>query len=233
MVAMEHNLIGVGLYTPADACRLSGIPAPKLTRWLRGYTVGHRKHAPLWTSQIDLGDGHTYLGFRDLMEARVANKFIELGISPQRIRAAIALAQTMVGEQRPLSTNKFRTDGQTIFLKTTEKEVDGQERDHLIDLFKSQYSFTSIIDPLLKDVELDDDGVPFLWWPRGRAKKILVDPQRSFGQPIDADTKVPTAILAEAAKYHGVDVAARDYDVPKSAVRRAAEFEGVEVRTVA
>jgi uncharacterized protein (DUF433 family) len=233
MAGMENKLIGIGLYTPADASRLSGIPAAKLTRWLRGYTVKDREHPRLWTSQIDLGDDRTYLGFRDLMEARVANKFIELGISPQRIRKAIALAQEMIGEQRPLSTNKFRTDGRTIFLRTTDNNDDGEERAQLLDLFKSQYSLTSILDPLLKDVEMDDMGLPAQWWPRGRTKKILIDPQRAFGQPIDEESNVPTAILAEAAKYHGIDAAARDYEIPRSAIRRAVEFEGVELKTAA
>ena len=233
MAGMENKLIGIGLYTPADASRLSGIPAAKLTRWLRGYTVKDREHPRLWTSQIDLGDDRTYLGFRDLMEARVANKFIELGISPQRIRKAIALAQEMIGGQRPLSTNKFRTDGRTIFLRTTDNNDDGEERAQLLDLFKSQYSLTSILDPLLKDVEMDDMGLPAQWWPRGRTKKILIDPQRAFGQPIDEESNVPTAILAEAAKYHGIDAAARDYEVPRSAIRRAVEFEGVELKTAA
>jgi uncharacterized protein (DUF433 family) len=233
MVGKENNLIGIGLYTPADASRLSGIPAARLTRWLRGYTVKDREHPRLWASQIDLGDDRTYLGFRDLMEARVANKFIELGISPQRIRKAIVLAQIMIGDQRPLSTNKFRTNGQTIFLRTTDTAEDGEERAQLIDLFKRQYSLTSILDPLLKDVEMDDMGLPAQWWPRGRVKKIVIDPQRAFGQPIDEESHVPTAILAAAARFHGIDTAARDYEVSKSAVRRAVEFERVELKTAA
>ncbi len=167
------------------------------------------------------------------MEARVADKFIQLGISPQRVRLAITLAQIVIGDQRPLSTNKFRTDGQTIFLRTTENNEGESERLHLIDLFKRQYSLTSILDPLLKDIEMDDDGAPAQWWPRGRTKKIVVDPQRSFGQPIDEESSVPTAVLAEAAKHHGIDVAVRYYDVSKAAVRRAMEFEGVELKVAA
>jgi hypothetical protein len=233
MAAIENKLIGIGLYTPADASRLSGIPAAKLTRWLRGYTVKGREHPKLWASQIDLGDDRTYLGFRDLMEARVADRFIALGISPQRIRKAIALAQDMIGEQRPLSTNNFRTNGQTIFLRTTDTSEDGEERAQLIDLFKRQYSLISILDPLLKDVDMDDLGLPAQWWPHGRSKKILVDPQRSVGQPVDEESNIPTFILAQAAKYRGIDAAARDYEVPKSTIRRAVEFEGVELKAAA
>ncbi len=230
---MGNRLIGIGLYTPADASRLSGISAAKLTRWLRGYHVGDREYARLWTSEIDLGDERVYLGFRDLMEARVAGRFIEIGISPQRIRKAITLAQELIGEQRPLSTNRFKTDGQTIFLRTTENSEDGAERTQLIDLFARQYGLASILDPLLKDVGMDEAGAPSHWWPRGRAAKIVVDPSRSFGQPIDEESGVPTAILAEAARYHGLDAAARDYEVSRAAVKRAADFECVAPKLAA
>jgi hypothetical protein len=233
MTAIDNRLIGIGLYTPADASRLSGIPAAKLTRWLRGYHVGNREYPRLWTSQIDLGDERVYLGFRDLMEARVAGRFIDIGISPQRIRKAIGLAKTLIGEQRPLSTNRFRTDGQTIFLRTTENDDEGAERTQLIDLFDRQYGLASILDPLLKDVGMDETGAPSRWWPRGRAMKIVVDPHRSFGQPIDEESGVPTAILAQAARYHGLDEAARAYEVTRAAVKRAADFEGMTPKMAA
>jgi hypothetical protein len=109
------KLIGVGLYTPAEAGRLLNIPATKITRWLRGHQIGKRAYEPLWTSQVDIGDGRIYLGFRDLMEVRIADKFISLGLTPQRVRAAIRSAREMIGEDRPLSTDRFRTDGRDIF----------------------------------------------------------------------------------------------------------------------
>jgi hypothetical protein len=56
------SLIGVGLYTPAEAQRLLGVPAGKISRWLTGHVVGGKRYDPLWSPQIDLGDGKTYLG---------------------------------------------------------------------------------------------------------------------------------------------------------------------------
>src|SRR5258708_1869559 len=114
------NLIGMGVYTPAEAGRLLHVPSAKIVRWLRGHGIGDRTYDPLWTSQVDLDDGHVYLGFRDLMEVRIADKFISYGMSPQRIRAAIQLAREVLGEDRPLSTDRFRTDGRDIFFRVVE-----------------------------------------------------------------------------------------------------------------
>jgi hypothetical protein len=227
-MANAPALIGLGLYTPAEASRLVGISAQKLIRWLHGYCYRGQHYDPLWQPQIKLGDGHVYLGFRDLMEARVADTFIQAGVPALRIRKAILLGQAVIGAERPLSTNRFRTDGREIFLKVTEMDSDGQAREQLLNLFRRQYEFASIIDPILKNVVFDDAGAPMAWWPVGPAKKIIVDPRRSFGQPIDLESSVPVKILAKAGNFHGVEQAAKSYDVSKAAVRRAMEFVGVK-----
>lgn len=229
-----EKLIGVGLYTPAEAGRLLNVRAAKITRWLRGHRIGEREYKPLWTPQVDLGDGRIYLGFRDLMEARIADKFIRsYGVSPQRVRAAIQLAREVLGEDRPLSTDRFRTDGRDIFFRVIEMGEDGEERERLLNLFRRQYEFKQIIEPLLRTVDFDKRGTPFQWWPLGRRGNIVLDPTRAFGQPIDAVTSVPTAVLAAAGRHEGIQRAARAYDVPPASVRRAIEFETTMERRAA
>jgi hypothetical protein len=227
------ELIGVGLYTPAEAGRLLHVRPAKIARWLRGHHIGEQEYKPLWDSEIDLKDGHIYLGFRDLMEVRIADKFISYGISPQRVRAAIQLAGEMTGEDRPLSTDQFRTDGREIFFRVLEMDEHGQERERLLNLFRRQYEFKQIIDPLLKTVDFDARGAPLHWWPLGRGGKIVIDPARAFGQPIDAITSVPTAALATTGHHMGVVAAARAYDVPVASVRRAIAFEATMERQAA
>ncbi|MEE3500578.1 hypothetical protein [Acidiphilium acidophilum] len=229
----DRPLIGIGLYTPTEAGRLLGVSGQRISRWLRGYSGGGRTHEPLWRSEVDIGDGHVYLGFRDLMEVRIVNRFIGLGISAQRVRAAIRLASEIVGDAHPLSTRQFQTDGRNIFLRTTEADAEGSERERLLDLFKRQYEFSEIISPLLKGIEFDGRGAPASWWPVGEEQKILIDPARAFGQPIDAESSVPTAILARAGEGQGVENAARSFGVSVGAVTRAMAFEAGLGRRIA
>jgi len=218
----DSHLVGIGLYTVAEASRLLDVRPSTLTRWLHGYKVGATHYPALWTPQIDLGDDKLYLGFRDLMEARVADAFMTWGLSHQSVRAAIVRARELIGDDHPLSTNRFKTDGKTIFM-----EVAAQEEDvRLIDLVRGQWTFREIVAQTLKHVDFGPDSAPIRWWPRGKAARIVIDPTRSFGQPIDADTSVPAAALARAAEIEGsVEAAARAWAVPVAAVRRAVEFE--------
>lgn len=227
------KLIGVGLYTPAEAGRLLHIPGARISRWLRGHRIGGRQYQPLWSPQVEIEDGRVYLGFRDLMEARVADRFIRDGLSPQQVRAAIRLAREITGEDRPLSTDRFRTDGREIFLTVLETDRQGAVHERLLNLSRRQYAFRQIMDPLLKTIDFDERGTPLQWWPLGRDRHILVDPARAFGQPIDSVTSVPTAILASAGRREGVDRAARAYGVPPASVKRAVEFEGTTERRAA
>jgi hypothetical protein len=215
------NLVGVGLYTAAEAGRLLGIRGGKIVRWLRGHRIGDTEYPRLWRAQVELNDGKVYLGFRDLMEARIANLFISAGLSSIKVRRAIVMAQEITGDERPLSTSWLRTDGRTVFLEAISD--DGSA--NLIDLFKSQYAFRDMVAPSFKDVDFDTTGVPERWWPAGKRAGILIDPLRSFGRPIEAATSVPAAVLAAAAAAEGsLDRAARAWSVPQAAVARAVAY---------
>lgn len=218
----SEGLVGIGLYTLAEAGRLVQVAPSKISRWLRGHEANGRRYEPLWHSQVDLGDDGIFLGFRDLQEVRVVAAFIAEGLSPQRVRQAIELARDLVRDEHPLSTKQFRTDGRSIFLQVVEE--DGQTR--LIDLFKRQFAFREIIERSLSNLEYDGAGSPSLWWPMGKSGSVVVDPTRSFGQPIEAETSIPTAALAAAAKVEGSQqAAARAWGVSLRSVRRAVEFE--------
>lgn len=219
------QLVGIGLYTPAEAARLAAVPAAKISRWLTGHTVKGRFYEPLWRSQIDLKDGKVYLGFRDLMEVRVADALMNVGVSAIRVRAAIEMAREVYGLDHPLSTESFRHNGRDIFMRVIERDANGTEREDLLNTFRRQYEFAAVVEPSLKHIEFDHAGTPRLWWPRGKGTQIVVDPGRSFGQPIETSSSVPTSILAAAGEHQGVELAAKAYDVSVAAIRRSMKFE--------
>ncbi|MGI4747468.1 MAG: hypothetical protein ACRYGI_01005 [Janthinobacterium lividum] len=220
-MADGSGLVGIGLYTVAEAGRLIDVPPPTLIRWLRGHKAHGQWYLPLWKPQVDIGDEKIYLSFRDLMEARVASQFIDRGLSAQKVRWAIALATNMVGE-RPLSTTWLRTDGRAVFLQVVQ-ETDSEPT--IINLFTKQHVFASVVERTFKDVEFEGP-FPSMWWPTGSKSGILVDPHRSFGQPIEHETSIPAVVLANAAKAEGsAEEAARAWCVPVRAIKRSVRFQ--------
>ncbi|MDR3460800.1 MAG: hypothetical protein P4L76_00615 [Beijerinckiaceae bacterium] len=181
-----ENLIGIGLYTAAEAGGLLQIAPSKIARWLRGHDANGKHYSPLWAPQVDLGDEGIFLGFRDLQEVRVAAAFIDKGLSPQRVRQAIERAR-------------------------------------------------EIIERSLTNLDYDEMGVPSMWWPLGRATSVALDPARSFGQPIEAETSVPVAALAAAVEAEGSkEAAAKAWDVPVRAINHAlAVYREMDMRQAA
>jgi excisionase family DNA binding protein len=223
-VKFDLSLVGIGLYTVAEAARLTGVSNQKIVRWLRGHTIGDREYARLWRSQVDLGANEAlYLGFLDLVQIRVASAFVKEGLSPQKVRKAIEQGSEIIHCDYPFASAWFRTDGKTVILHVLQQGED----DRLIDLFQSgQYLMHRIIEPSLKGLEFEQDFAA-RWWPLGRSRGIVIDPKRQFGQPIDDATGVPTVVLARASEAEGsIEGAARRFMVPASSVRRAVAYEG-------
>jgi uncharacterized protein (DUF433 family) len=234
-VPAEPDALGRGAYSAVESLRLlnfnrSGLPPARrvsrntVTRWLRGYSHGEdnsRYSQPLWKPDYQNEDDQIELSFRDLIELRFVKTFRDLGIGLPTIRDCYRRAVEEVRDDRPFSTQRFRTDGKTIFLEITEKDHDGR----LIDLKRRQQVFRTMIEPSLRDLEFDASAVS-RWYPLGtRQRSVIVDPSRSFGRPI-VRQGVPTEVLAEAVKIDGsIEAVARFYEVPKADIRSALEFE--------
>lgn len=217
--------IGVGSYTAPEAARLLHTSPRNINRWLRGYVyrrAGEERHmAPLWRSQLSMVDDHLEIGFRDLIELRFVKAFTDAGVGLLAIRNCLEYARECANDDHPFSTRRFQTDGRTIFLESIERSGESK----LLDLKKRQYAFRQIIERTFKDLDIEDDAVA-RWRPFNGKQSIIIDPQRSFGQPIASKSGVPTVTLAQAVEAEGsVEKVARLYEVTAAVVRDALKFE--------
>jgi uncharacterized protein (DUF433 family) len=76
----------------------------------------------------------------------------------------------------------------------------------------------------INNLDLEGDIVA-RWRPYKGKRSIVVDPARSFGQPVATDSGVPTVALADAFHAEGsAAVVAALYEVDESVVRDAVRF---------
>lgn len=225
-VANRADILGHGAYTVAEARRLSGVSDIKIRRWLTGRTRTYRGESiydpPLMTPSYPLFDDSLHLSFRDLIEVRMVDRFRRQRISMPYLRKVVKAAQELVGDDHPFSTSKFKTDGRQLYLEMLSRT--GEPK--LVEVLSGQHTFHSIISVGLKDIDFRE-GIASLWRPEAGRGEVVVDPQRSFGQPILARYGIPTGTLAAISKNgRSVRDIARDYEIGEKAVRAALAFEG-------
>jgi len=218
---LDHSNFSV--YKPLEAAKLIGISSQRIKRWISGYNYKSdgkiKTQPPLWNRKYSEFED-CYLGFQDLIEIRFVEAFVRAGLSPHAVRKLLNKARDIVDSEYPLSTHQFKTDGKTIFLEVWETD-DAKA----IDVRSGQHAFHSIIRPSFRDLEFNENTVT-KWYVAGRNKKLEIDPDKAFGQPVIENTSIPTARLFEAFQAEGnAKSVARQFEISLAAVRHAIEFE--------
>lgn len=215
MSALE--ILGQGVYTPQEAARLIGTSTQNVIRWTRGSGPAE----PLWQNYYFKLDETNELSFRDLAELKIVKALRKAGLSLQKIRYAIKLAEEKFKTSFPLSHKNFRTDGSEIFISIYgEKDLTSLSKQR-----GPQKVFERVIAPTLIDFEYGDIH-PARWKPSAGRGKVVIDPQRSFGSPILSDWGISTSVLSsEFEAFKDAEYLGRIYEIPKAEVIAAVNFE--------
>lgn len=224
----EQQLIGIGLYSFREASRLSHVKSQTIRRWVHGYRYSQnnvtRVSSPVWESDAPTIEGQDGISFFDLIEVRFVAAFRSFGVPWPEIRRAANEAREVFNTRHPFANERFRTDGRYIFLEMA-KEPGHEAKGRLLQLGRSQYAFDKVIRPSLRGVEYIEE-MAARWYPLHPKKQVVLDPKRSFGQPIVNKEGVPTEVLAKSALVEGSPRrTASIFDVSVSSVEAAVFFE--------
>lgn len=216
---------GKGAYTAPEASRLTGVPTSRIHRWLEGRTRAYNgetvfDHA-LWTPELPALEGKLHLSFRDLIELRVVDRFRRASTSLPYLRKVVSSAQQLLNDTHPFSNARLKSDGKRLYLQI----VSGTREPALVELLSGQHAFHSIISEGLRDVTYD--GVSAAYWTPGEGRgAVVIDPRRSFGQPVLVRSGVPTAtIRLQAQSGRSAREIGRDFEIDEASVRAALRFE--------
>jgi uncharacterized protein (DUF433 family) len=220
---MHFELIGGGLYSIPEAARLTKVPAVTINRWVRGYArrrQGEKVEYPaIMPSSLDPIDGRFALNFRDLMEVRFVGKLRDLKISWSEIRNTVLTARDICESDYPFGSLTFKTDGRKVFARL-------QQTNGINLLRQRQFIFEEIFEPsLFAELEYEG-GRAVRWRPSSGLRVVVLDPGRSFGQPLLDEYDVRTSVVATSVEAEGSEERVADwYDIPLQAVHAAVSYE--------
>jgi uncharacterized protein (DUF433 family) len=216
---------GRGAYTAPEAARLTGVPRPRIHRWLEGRSRIYKGEqvfdTPLWLPEFAPIDGTLHLSFRDLVELRVVDRFRAAHLSMPYLRKVVEAAQEILKDTHPFSNTRLKSDGRRVYIEI----LSATNEPALVEVLSGQHAFHSIVSEGLKDIEFEG-GFASYWRPAHGKGQVVVDPRRSMGQPILDDSGLPTSVVKlHATNGRSVREISRDFDVTEKAVRSALAFE--------
>jgi len=234
MVQQPTKLLGIGIYTRAEAGRLLQLSPRRVTSWVRGYRYAwgpkeqrrHGEQPAVIKTDITAIDGSLAVSFLELVELFVVKQFRDKGIPLQTVRVAWNHAAQAFNTLHPFANQRVFTDRGRIFMALREDEF----APDVLEVSSRRTPFQIIAGPVFKEslrgIEFDEDTeLARRWWPQGRDVPIVLDPTIAFGAPVLYGTRVPTAILARYAEARPVDAVADAFELAPERIEAAVKFE--------
>ncbi|HEX9732148.1 MAG TPA: hypothetical protein VGG06_09205 [Thermoanaerobaculia bacterium] len=217
-------LLDKAAYPAAEIARLSGLSQARVRRWLRGYEYSYadevRRQRPVIRRKGTKST--TYASFLDLIDLLFVKRFLDHGVSLQKVRRALDEAAQILGTDH-FARKTFFTDGRNIYLEMKEK---GEAILQL--LAGGQWVIAPIIQQLAHQIEFaSPSGVAYRWYPMGSDGLVVLDPTISFGRPTLRGRGVATSTVYDfyVAENENLEAACSWMDLEKKEVEAVVEFE--------
>ena len=215
----EIAKIGEGIYTAPDVSRIFKIPYPKAKYWFKYYvknrlfdTIGYRYFFPIKDTVA--------INFLSLIEMYVFYKFKEKNIKTHNIIRAHTEMSNYLNTPYPFASEDFYIYGEKIFFGQFDALKEALDVEQSI-----IYEF---ITPFVEKIKFDDKRLATKFYPLGRNRSVVINPENQFGQPTIDGTNILTATLYEY--YLGNDsikTIAELFDLSIENVEDAIEFHQV------
>lgn len=217
---MHMEIVGKGVYSIAEAARLTRLRTQRVREWFRGRETESRIFKPVFQSDYPVLHEDYAISFLDLIELFIGGKLREAGISLPKLRQNYHELKKDFGVH-PFCTRGIYVGGKQIFTRGL-NEVDSGS---VIEAISRQHYFDKIILPFLKQITYDQKTEMAVRWQI--AELVTVDPEIRFGRPIVGETGMTTSTLRRAYYANGEDSAfvASWYGIEERHVIAAVNFE--------
>jgi uncharacterized protein (DUF433 family) len=212
--------LGSGAYTLPDAARLLDIPLPKLRRWVRGVAEIEGRHLPAGPFASRAQGRDRNFDFYTLIELFTVAELRRLGLSMSTLREARSELSQRYKVAHPFALRGLLTDGNRLLKELGDKS--------LLELGSGgQASFEEVIKPFCRQVHFDSiSNLASRYFPLGRKRGIVVDPQHAFGRPVIEGTNLATETIAALLRGgESIDDVVVEFRLERPLVEAAWEYE--------
>jgi uncharacterized protein (DUF433 family) len=223
----DRSYLGVGLYTLSEAARILRKPAATLRRWAgAGHPNAEERDSlsiPLVRREDPELVAQGLLTFSELIALLLIRRLRQAEVALAAIRSMAAQASEALQTSQPFASGRLYTERSPLLASNRDK--DGASSSSAV-LESQRQAIESVLTSLASQLDCAEDGTICGYWPLGKGRRVVLDPARAFGQPIDSVSGVPTRALAGMSSAgEPIEKVARWYRVDPEAVRDAVLFE--------
>ena len=170
------------------------------------------------------------ISFLALIELCLLEKFREhpdIHVSLQKIRTAASKVREECGISHPFAWEGLRTDGRDIFMCSLSAKGNLGSVVQLTGRQAENFVFAEVIEPFFKQLQFSiTTGFTEQWHPAEGDGLVAVDPMVRFGDPVIANTRIPTRQVCEQiVAGDSEQVVADFYRIDLAGVQAAGRFE--------
>lgn len=211
--------LGLGIYTATEIAQILRVPYGKVYNWMNKYWDGKlgREYDTQYSWQMN---GTRAVSFHTFIEFYIMMRFSEAGVPTKNVLKAHSELSQMYNTAFPFALKEvlmgIHSDGKQIYLET---------KNGIIELNGTKQFNLEIIQIFFVNLEFDKDNLASRFWPMGKSKSILVDPNRKFGHPIiDGKNIEPEIIHNHYKAGDPIKYIAHVYQLSEEEVTHALEY---------
>lgn len=211
--------LGLGIYTASEIAKILRLPYGKVYTWMNKYWDD--KLGSLYGSKYSWQmEGTRAVSFHTFVEFYIMMLFSDAGVKPKQVLQAHSELVDMFGTAFPFAKKEvlegIRCDGKTIYF---------ENMGDIIELNGTKQFNLDIIKLFFVKLDFDKDDLASRYWPLGKDKSIVVDPQRKFGSPVLKYQNIyPETFYGMYKAGEPIDFIAHLFEVSKQMVEDSIEY---------
>ncbi|MEO8145994.1 MAG: DUF433 domain-containing protein [Bacteroidia bacterium] len=207
--------IGEGIYTAADAARILKIPYSKANYWFK-YYLKNKHFKTDYRYYFEVSD-ILAVNFLTLIEMYVFYAFKEESVKIADIIIAHETISKTFDTPYPFANKDFYVSGRKIYY--------GDDKDLTIANKTKQKMLADILIQFSKKIEYGNANLAHKYYPLGKNKSIVVDPENQFGQPVIEGTNIRVETIYNFYKAgDSIELICELYNISNNNVKDAIEF---------
>lgn len=166
------------MYTTSEVAQILQLPYYKVHKWINKYWDGdlgkefEKKYS--WDT-----DNSRAISFHTLVEFYVMMRLTEAGVKTKEILKAHKELTKMYNSAFPFALKDVLSQ-----IKTDRKKIYLSYKNDLVTLDGTKQFNLSFIKLFFEKLDFDQSNLATRFWPLGKEKSIIIDPQRKFGHPV-------------------------------------------------